>query len=82
MERYYESTYRNKNPGKIKGARSALENFYKDVEIEGVSVPSGVNEQPVNKETYICAVNRVKNLMQLPKSTILKLTYIWLLNQD
>ncbi len=61
-----------KNPGKIKGARTALENFYKDVEIEGVSAPSGVNEQPVNNETYIGAVNRVKNTIQYAKNNNIK----------
>lgn len=56
-----------KNPGKIKGARTALEYFFKDVDIESVSAPSNVSEQPVNAETFIGAKNRVKNMMQFAK---------------
>lgn len=56
-----------KNPGKIKGAKTALEYFFDDVEIEGVSVPSDVNEQPVNDETYLGALNRVNNCRKYAK---------------
>ena len=36
------------NPGKIQGAKEALEVFFKDIEITGVKVPSNGAEQPVN----------------------------------
>lgn len=52
-----------KNPGKIKGARIALEKYFDNVEIEGVKVDSGVGEQPVGLETYQGALHRVDNLM-------------------
>lgn len=52
----------SKNQGKIEGARLALENYYNDIEIIGVSVPSNVPDQPVDLETYEGAKNRVKNL--------------------
>ena len=56
-----------KNPGKIKGAKEALESYYTDVVIEGVNAPSEVNDQPINDETYLGAVNRVKNTIKYAK---------------
>lgn len=50
----------SKNQGKIEGAKLALENYYNDIEIIGVSVPSNVPDQPVDLETYEGAKNRVK----------------------
>lgn len=49
-----------KNQGKIEGAKRALENYFNNVEIEGIPVNSDVPDQPVNKEIYIEAKNRVK----------------------
>lgn len=51
-----------KNPGKIEGAKRALNKFYEDFEIEGINVPSNVSEQPVNEDIFNGAKNRVKNL--------------------
>lgn len=51
-----------KNQGKIEGARKALENYFDDIEIQGIPVESNVSEQPVNDEIYIGAKNRIKNL--------------------
>lgn len=51
-----------KNQGKIEGAKKALENFFDNVEIEGISASSEVGEQPVNEDVYKGAKNRVKNL--------------------
>lgn len=56
-----------KNPGKINGARQALENYFENVEIEGVNAPSEVSDQPINDETYVGAYNRVKNAMKIAK---------------
>lgn len=56
-----------KNHGKINGAKQALESFFENVEIEGVSAPSEVSEQPINDETYIGAYNRVKNAIRIAK---------------
>ena len=55
------------NPGKIEGAKKALENYYKDVEIVGVKVKSNVNDQPVNSDIYKGAKNRVDNLIEYAK---------------
>jgi len=56
-----------KNPGKIEGAKRALANYYKDVEVVGISSPSNMSEQPVGIETYEGALNRVNNLMKYAK---------------
>lgn len=53
-----------KNPGKIQGAKEALENYFENFEIEGISVSSNVGEEPVNNEIYEGARNRVDNLMK------------------
>ena len=56
-----------KNQGKIEGAKKALEHYFKDVEIKGIPVESDVPDQPVNKEIYQGAKNRVKNLKKYAK---------------
>ena len=61
-----------KNPGKIEGAKRALENYFKDVEIIGVKADSNVNDQPVNRETFIGAKNRVNNLIKYAKENNIK----------
>lgn len=53
-----------KNPGKIEGAKEAFQNYFDNFEIEGISVPSNVGEEPVNSEIYEGARNRVDNLMK------------------
>ena len=53
-----------KNPGKIKGAKMALENYFENVEVVGISSPSGVSEQPIGEETFVGAKNRVENLVK------------------
>ena len=64
-----------KNPGKIQGAKQALENYFADVDIEGISVPSEVSEQPVNNEIYEGARNRVDNLMKYAKENNIEAEY-------
>ena len=51
-----------KNPGKIEGARQAFENYFDNIEIEGIGVSSDVSNQPINEEIFLGAKNRVKNL--------------------
>lgn len=57
-----------KNPGKIEGARCALEKYFADVDIIGVSVPSHVPDQPIGIETYNGAKNRVEELVNYAKA--------------
>lgn len=61
-----------KNAGKIEGAKRCLERYFKEVQITGISVPSGVGEQPVGEETFQGAKNRVKNLKQLCRENGIK----------
>ncbi len=56
-----------KNQGKIEGAKRALEHYFKDIEIKGIPVGSNVPDQPVNKEIYDGAKNRVRNLKKYAK---------------
>lgn len=56
-----------KNQGKIAGAKKALEHYFENIEIMGIPVDSDVPEQPVNKEIYNGAKNRVKNLKKYAK---------------
>ncbi len=53
-----------KNPGKIEGAKQAFEKYFNNVKIEGISVSSDVGDQPINKEIFQGAKNRVKNLKE------------------
>lgn len=61
-----------KNQGKIEGAKRALENYFGNVEIEGIPVQSDVSEQPVNDEIYRGAKNRVRNLKEYAKKNNIK----------
>jgi len=56
-----------KNPGKIEGAKRALEKYFDNFSIEGIKVSSDVAEQPVGIETYQGALNRVNNLIKHAK---------------
>lgn len=64
-----------KNPGKIKGATEAFQNFFDSVEIEGIAVPSNVSEEPVNNEIYEGARNRVDNLIKYSKDNNIDVSY-------
>lgn len=60
-----------KNQGKIEGAKRALENYYSDIEIQGIPVDSNVGEQPVDDEIYIGAKNRgMKYFIKMKKDII------------
>jgi len=54
-----------KNPGKIEAAKLAFETYFPDVEIQGINVASKVSDEPVNKDIFIGAKNRVENLCRL-----------------
>lgn len=56
-----------KNPGKIEGAKRAFANYFSDVEVIGIKAESNVSEQPVGKETFLGAKNRVNNLIKYAK---------------
>lgn len=64
-----------KNPGKIEGARQAFEKYFKDFEIEGISVDSEVGDQPLNEAILIGAKNRVKNLRKYAEENEIEADY-------
>ena len=61
-----------KNPGKIEGARQAFEKYFENVQIEGIPVESEVSAQPVDKEIFQGAKNRIKNLKNYAKQNNLQ----------
>ena len=65
----------SKNPGKIQGAKEAFVNYFEDIEIEGIPVPSEVSEEPVNNEIYEGARNRVNNLIKYAKENKIEAEY-------
>lgn len=60
------------NPGKIEGAKRAFEEYFDNVEIEGIAVESEVGAQPINEQIFKGARNRVKNLKQYAKENNIK----------
>ena len=58
---------RTNNQGKVEVAKLAFEKFYIYVKVEGISVSSGVSDEPVNDEIYRGASNRVNNLIKYSK---------------
>lgn len=64
-----------KNPGKIEGAKQAFEKYFDNVEIEGISVNSEVNDQPINNEIFLGAKNRVKNLKKYAKENNIEVDF-------
>ena len=65
----------SKNPGKIEGALKAFEHYFNDIEIEGISVSSNVSEQPIDKDIYLGAKNRVDNLIKYAENNNIEADY-------
>lgn len=63
------------NPGKIKGAKEALGNYFNDFDIEGIAVSSDVSEEPINNEIYEGAKNRVNNIIKYAEENNIKADY-------
>jgi len=60
----------SKNPVKIQAVKNGFQQMFPDqlFEFIGVSVPSGVSDQPfTNDETYLGAINRANNAKELTK---------------
>ena len=64
-----------KNPGKIEGAKRAFSNYFDNIIVEGVPVPSDVSEEPVNDELYNGSNNRVQNLKKYAKENNIDAEY-------
>ena len=65
----------SKNPAKIEGARQAFNEYYENVEISGISVDSGVSDQPVNTDILLGAKNRVNALIEYAKNNNISADY-------
>ncbi len=75
VENYMKILIGTKNPGKIEGAKQAFEKYFDNVEIEGISVDSGVGDQPVDEEMLQGAKNRVENLKKYAKNNNIMADY-------
>jgi inosine/xanthosine triphosphatase len=65
----------SKNRVKISAVEAAFINYFSEVNVDGVFVDSEVAKQPVGKDTFLGATNRVKNLMKLSQSNCHKIDY-------
>ena len=63
------------NPGKIKGTKQAFDCYYKKVQVEGLKVPSGVSDQPVNEDIYKGAKTRAEAVRSYAISNSLQADY-------
>lgn len=63
------------NPSKIRGAREALSKYFNEIELIGISVDSNVSGQPLDRDIYIGAKNRVENLITYAKENNLDIDY-------
>ena len=60
-KKFYEEV---KLPKLIEKYQERFEEYFENVEIEGISVNSEVSDQPINDEIFQGAKNRVKNLKE------------------
>ncbi len=63
------------NPSKIEGAREAFSKYFDKIELIGIPVDSNVAGQPIDKDIYIGAKNRVANLIMYAKENKLDIDY-------
>lgn len=55
----------SKNPVKIDSVKEAFSNYFKDVEVIGFDVESGVAHQPFGDDTFLGAKNRAQALLKI-----------------
>ena len=65
----------SENPVKLEAVKEAFINYYNEVEVIGIKVPSGVPDQPINDETLRGAENRAEILKELNKNDNLQADY-------
>ncbi|RLG19309.1 inosine/xanthosine triphosphatase [Candidatus Micrarchaeota archaeon] len=56
------------NPNKVRGVRKAAAKLFKQIEVVGIDVESGVSDQPFGKETVKGAVNRARRIVEKVKA--------------
>ena len=55
----------SENPVKIRSVQESFLAFFEHVEVEGISVDTGVAEQPINNATFEGAKNRAQNIKRI-----------------
>ena len=55
----------SKNPVKIDAVEEAFSKYFKNIFVEGIKVPSGVPDQPIEKQVLEGAKNRAAELLKL-----------------
>ncbi|MDP2038113.1 MAG: inosine/xanthosine triphosphatase [Ignavibacteria bacterium] len=55
----------SKNPVKVASVEEAFQNYFKEIEVIGIEVDSGVSHQPVGEETFTGAKNRALALKHI-----------------
>lgn len=63
------------NPVKRAAVREAFGNFFDDLQVKGLSVSSGVSDQPVGEETFTGARNRALELRRMDRDSGAQATY-------
>lgn len=63
------------NKFKIEGARQAFEEYFENVEIDGIKVNSDVDDEPINEQILQGAKNRIKNLKEYARENDIKVDY-------
>ena len=62
LRRIYEDFNGDEKSGKNKRGKNGFERYFKNVEIQGISVDSEVGDEPMNEEIMQGCKNRVKNV--------------------
>ena len=57
----------SQNPVKIESVKESFSNYFKDIEVIGLDVNSGVSDQPINDEIFEGAKNRALELKKKNK---------------
>ena len=65
----------SENPVKIQSVRDGFLTFFEQIEVEGISVDSGVPHQPMNDETFEGAKNRAENVKRINDQQNLDATF-------
>ena len=60
----------SKNPTKVQAVREAFAHYFKDIEVQGIDVASGVAAQPFGEDIFKGAENRARPVQALANSDV------------
>lgn len=66
----------SKNPVKLQAVEEAFSLYFNNIDVVGISVNSGVADQPINDETFKGAENRAKELIRINSADNLKTDFV------